>query len=286
MAEYLRATGAEARLEEFLADAATAEAAADAVGCALAQIVKSLVFVCGRSTPSSRSSRRPPRRPRQGRARSSERRGPGREAGRGRTRRPVSRPAPSRPSRCRSGRRVVRRADAAGASPSSGSAAGSTRHLVRLAPHELARLTRARGGRCRPGRRTKVDLTTPTTGGSDDAGDREDLDERRARRLGRREGPRRRPRAALRHRRLRRDPLLRDAAGPRRLPARATTSSGCATPARLLYMEIPYTVEELREATHDVVSRERSRRLLHPADRVLRVRRARRLTRAETPSTR
>ena len=32
------------------------------------------------------------------------------------------------------------------------------------------------------------------------AGDREDLDERRARRLGRREGPRRRPRAPLRHR--------------------------------------------------------------------------------------
>jgi len=46
VASFLRATGAEARIEEFGTDTPTAEAAADAVGCTLGQIVKSLVFVC------------------------------------------------------------------------------------------------------------------------------------------------------------------------------------------------------------------------------------------------
>jgi Cys-tRNA(Pro) deacylase len=46
VAQFLRETGAEARLEEFSADAATADAAADAIGCTLGQIVKSLVLVC------------------------------------------------------------------------------------------------------------------------------------------------------------------------------------------------------------------------------------------------
>jgi Cys-tRNA(Pro) deacylase len=45
VAAFLRDTGAEARLEEYASDAATAEAAADAIGCTLGQIVKSLVFV-------------------------------------------------------------------------------------------------------------------------------------------------------------------------------------------------------------------------------------------------
>jgi prolyl-tRNA editing enzyme YbaK/EbsC (Cys-tRNA(Pro) deacylase) len=44
---FLAASGAEARLEEFVAGAHTAEAAADAVGCPLAEIVKSLVFEGG-----------------------------------------------------------------------------------------------------------------------------------------------------------------------------------------------------------------------------------------------
>ena len=43
---YLREAGAEARLEEFPAGTPTAEAAAEAVGCELGQIVKSLVFDC------------------------------------------------------------------------------------------------------------------------------------------------------------------------------------------------------------------------------------------------
>ena len=46
VASFLRTTGAEARIEEFATETPTAEAAADAVGCTLGQIVKSLVFVC------------------------------------------------------------------------------------------------------------------------------------------------------------------------------------------------------------------------------------------------
>lgn len=46
VAAYLRASGAEARIEEFRLGTPTAEAAADAIGCTLGQIVKSLVLVC------------------------------------------------------------------------------------------------------------------------------------------------------------------------------------------------------------------------------------------------
>jgi prolyl-tRNA editing enzyme YbaK/EbsC (Cys-tRNA(Pro) deacylase) len=44
---FLRDTGAEARIQQFPDGTHTAQDAADAVGCELAQIVKSLVFVCG-----------------------------------------------------------------------------------------------------------------------------------------------------------------------------------------------------------------------------------------------
>ncbi len=43
---YLRDAGAEVRVEEFADGTPTAQAAASAVGCELAQIVKSLVFDC------------------------------------------------------------------------------------------------------------------------------------------------------------------------------------------------------------------------------------------------
>ena len=43
---YLRDAGAEVRVEEFSDGTPTAQAAAKAVGCELAQIVKSLVFDC------------------------------------------------------------------------------------------------------------------------------------------------------------------------------------------------------------------------------------------------
>jgi Cys-tRNA(Pro) deacylase len=46
VAAFLRAGGAEARIEEFGAGTPTAETAARAVGCKLGQIVKSLVFDC------------------------------------------------------------------------------------------------------------------------------------------------------------------------------------------------------------------------------------------------
>jgi prolyl-tRNA editing enzyme YbaK/EbsC (Cys-tRNA(Pro) deacylase) len=46
VAAFLRAAGAEARLEEFEVGTPTAEAAADAIGCTLGQVVKSLVLVC------------------------------------------------------------------------------------------------------------------------------------------------------------------------------------------------------------------------------------------------
>jgi len=46
VAAFLREVGAEARLEELPEDSPTAEAAADAIGCTLSQIVKSLVLVC------------------------------------------------------------------------------------------------------------------------------------------------------------------------------------------------------------------------------------------------
>ena len=50
VAAYLRESGAESRIEEFSDGTPTAEGAAKAVGCNLAQIVKSLVFDCdGRS---------------------------------------------------------------------------------------------------------------------------------------------------------------------------------------------------------------------------------------------
>jgi len=48
VATFLRDAQAEARLEEFPRGTATAEAAAKAVGAEVAQIVKSLVFICDR----------------------------------------------------------------------------------------------------------------------------------------------------------------------------------------------------------------------------------------------
>ena len=46
VASFLREVGAEARLEELSQETPTAEAAADAIGCTLSQVVKSLVLMC------------------------------------------------------------------------------------------------------------------------------------------------------------------------------------------------------------------------------------------------
>jgi prolyl-tRNA editing enzyme YbaK/EbsC (Cys-tRNA(Pro) deacylase) len=47
VARFIRENGAEARIEEFVAGTPTAQDAAGAIGCALDQVVKSLLFDCG-----------------------------------------------------------------------------------------------------------------------------------------------------------------------------------------------------------------------------------------------
>jgi prolyl-tRNA editing enzyme YbaK/EbsC (Cys-tRNA(Pro) deacylase) len=47
VSSFLRASGVESRIQEFPEGTPTAEAAAEAAGCELEQIVKSLVLVCG-----------------------------------------------------------------------------------------------------------------------------------------------------------------------------------------------------------------------------------------------
>ena len=49
VAAFLRETGAEARIEELPTPTATAQAAADAVGCTLGQVVNSIVLLCDAS---------------------------------------------------------------------------------------------------------------------------------------------------------------------------------------------------------------------------------------------
>jgi prolyl-tRNA editing enzyme YbaK/EbsC (Cys-tRNA(Pro) deacylase) len=46
VALFMRAAGAEGRIEELRVSCATAQEAADAIGCTLGQIVKSVVLVC------------------------------------------------------------------------------------------------------------------------------------------------------------------------------------------------------------------------------------------------
>ena len=48
--------------------------------------------------------------------------------------------------------------------------------------------------------------------------------------------------------------------GPRRLPPHATTCSGSHNSAKLLYMELPYSVEELGRACHELIGGERAAR--------------------------
>ena len=47
--------------------------------------------------------------------------------------------------------------------------------------------------------------------------------------------------------------------------------------AKLLHMELPFSVEELRASCHELIARQRAARVLPAPDRLLRVRRARRL---------
>jgi prolyl-tRNA editing enzyme YbaK/EbsC (Cys-tRNA(Pro) deacylase) len=140
VAAFLRAAGAEARLEEFFASTPTAAAAAEAVGCAPNQIVKSLVLLCdGRQVIALVPG---------------DRRGDLekiRAAVAAETARPASpdeverltgfapgavAPFPSAADRILIDRRLLAR-------PLVWVGGGSPQHLVALAPAELARLTRA-----------------------------------------------------------------------------------------------------------------------------------------------
>ena len=100
-----------------------------------------------------------------------------------------------------------------------------------------------------------------------------DLDERRVRRLGRRQGPRAQPRPPLRHRRLRGHPLLRDRARARPSSATASTSTGSRSRPSSTTCSCPTRAEELREATHELIRRNGLALLLHPPARLPRLRR-------------
>jgi hypothetical protein len=133
VAAYLRARGIDSRLEEFHEGAPTAAGAAEAIGCALEEIVKSLVFVCDglpylvlvpghkRADPSkvaaaAGAAMRALRVPR----RSSRRRASSRERSR-RSRRRTSRGSSATASCCacrRSGQAQARRSTSLGSRPS------------------------------------------------------------------------------------------------------------------------------------------------------------------------
>ena len=63
--------------------------------------------------------------------------------------------------------------------------------------------------------------------------------------------------------------------GTGRLPARASTCGGSQRSAEVYYMELPYSLDELRQATHDTLAANEHRLLLRAPDRVPRLRRAR-----------
>ena len=140
IAEFLRATGAEARIEELQADTATAQAAADAVGCSLPQIVKTLVLVCGTEyaavlVPGDRRVDPAKVASLVGVVRARVARPAEVETATGFTPGSVAPfPLPVVP------RVLIERTLLA--EPVVWVGGGSTRHLIRLAPHELVRLTR------------------------------------------------------------------------------------------------------------------------------------------------
>ena len=74
--------------------------------------------------------------------------------------------------------------------------------------------------------------------------------------MGGREGPRPHARAALRHRASSRaSAATTPSHAARRSSATASTCSGSASSAELYYMPLPYDVEELRTATHELIAR-------------------------------
>ncbi len=141
VAAFLREVGAEARLEEFASGTPTAADAAEAVGCELDQIVKSLVLVCAgvpvvALVPGGR--RADPTKVAQalGAATARVARPDEVEAATGFP------PGAVAPFPLRSVSRVLVERTLL-AQPLVWAGAGSTRHMVVLTPAELVRLTRA-----------------------------------------------------------------------------------------------------------------------------------------------
>ena len=127
------------------------------------------------------------------------------------------------------------------------------------------------------GRRRRGHLTSAEEGGSLNARDREDLDERGARRLERRANPRGRTRAALRLRRLRGHPRLRDSRRAARSSGSATTSSASTTRRGSYTWSCRSRSRSCGTRLPRADRRERPARVLPAPDRLLRLRRARRL---------
>ena len=120
--------------------------------------------------------------------------------------------------------------------------AGTPYHMASLPPADLPRLAAARTVDL--GRPAKLRSPRPRQRSASGAGDREDLDERRARRLGRREGPRRRrTRCTTGSGVFEGIRLLRHADGARRCSACGDHFQRLHNSAHLLYMQIPYSVE-------------------------------------------
>ena len=274
----LREAGAEARVEEFAEGTPTAEDAANAVGCDLSQIVKSLVFDCDGRASARDGPGRPPRRQGQGRCCASA---PRRHAWRARSwswRRRAIRPAGLRRSGC--GQWSGSLIDTAPARQRDvWVGAGSRRHMAGLPATELVRVARAAAVRCHRGR-------VKSRGKERNAGDREDLDERRARRTGR----------------TRRSTSARTActtapassrASAATTPTRGPRSSASPTTSqRLAHLGQPDLHGAARTRSTscappclETIARERARRVLPPPDRVLRRTASSASTRGRTRST-
>ena len=143
VARFLSEARAEARLQEFRSGTPTADAAADAVGCELDQIVKSLVFLCDERpilamVPGSRRAD-----PRKIAAAAERLVGADRPARRRQARRPATTSAASHRSRCGEIETVFIDHGLLGWKLV-WTGAGSDRHMAGITPGELVRLTRAR----------------------------------------------------------------------------------------------------------------------------------------------
>ena len=92
-------------------------------------------------------------------------------------------------------------------------------------------------------------------------------------------------RAALRLRRVRGHPRATRPEGAGRLPADRAPAAAARTRRKLLYMELPYSRRGAPRRLHELIGANGAARVLPAPDRVLRLRRARRLVARATRST-